>query len=454
MKRDSIDFDNEKTSVLFRKLLLPTLWGTISICAVTAIDGIFVGHGVGANGVAAVNIAVPIYQIMSGIGLMIGAGCSVVASIHLARKNIKAARLNISQAIAVSSLFAFLFCVTILAHPTITAKLLGASRTLLPDVVSYMQWIMPSFVFQMWSMIGLFIIRLDGSPRYAMWCNVIPTALNAILDWLFIFPLGMGVEGAAAATSISIIIGGIMALTYLLMPGNTLKLSHIKISRKSIRLTLRNIGYQCKVGSSTLLGELTLAILFFAGNHTFMRYLGDAGVGAFGIASYYTPLFFMFGNAVVQSAQPIISYNYGISRWQKIKEARKLLLITSAAIGFAVALLFIFIPHLLVALFVDTASHASRLAIDGFPYLAMGIIFFILNVAIIGYYQSIEQIKRATLFVFLRGFILLVPCFIVLPKIFGTPGIWLAMPVAEAVTSVAIALLFSREFISRKKHCP
>ena len=83
MKRDAIDFENEKISSLFRKLLIPTLWGTISICAVTAIDGIFVGHGVGADGVAAINIFVPIYQIMSGLGLMIGVGCSVVSSIHL-----------------------------------------------------------------------------------------------------------------------------------------------------------------------------------------------------------------------------------------------------------------------------------------------------------------------------------------------------------------------------------
>lgn len=438
MRRDAIDFEKDKVSRLFRKLLVPTLLGTIAISAVTAIDGIFVGHGVGADGVAAVNIVVPIYQIMSGIGLMIGAGCSVVASIHQSRGNIRVAQLNISQAITVSSLLVFTLSVLILMYPVQTATLLGASQTLLPQVVDYIHWIMPCFMFEMWSMIGLYIIRLDGSPRYAMWCNIIPTTLNAILDWLFIFPLNMGVKGAAIATSISIAIGGIMAIVYLLFFADKLRIVPLKLSKKSFLLTLRNIGYQCKIGSSSLFGELTLAVFIFIGNIVFMKYLGDAGVGAFGIVCYYAPFFFMMGNAIAQSAQPIISYNYGISRWREIREARRLLICSSAAIGSIVAMLFIFIPDKLVALFVDTASSAGQIAIEGFPYFATGIIFFIINVAIIGYYQSVEQIKRATIFVFLRGFILLIPCFIMLPMLLGVEGIWLAMPLAEFVTFVII----------------
>lgn len=442
MKRDAIDFERDRVSVLFRKLLIPTLLGTLSISAVTAIDGIFVGHGVGADGVAAVNIVVPIYLIISGLGMMIGVGCSVVASIHLSRQNIKVARMNITQAIAFTSLVTILFCVLVLAFPTHTARLLGASPTLMRQVLDYLHWIMPCFVFEMWSAIGLFIIRLDGSPRYAMWCNIVPALLNAVLDWVFIFPLEMGVKGAAIATSISVAVGGIMALVYLLFGANSLRLVSLKISRKSLMLALRNIGYQSKIGSSSLLGELTLSVFIFVGNLVFMRYLGDAGVGAFGIACYYAPFFFMMGNAIAQSAQPIISFNYGISRWKEIREARRLLLLTSMIIGVVVASLFMFAPDILVALFVDRASEAGRIAIEGFPYFATGIVFFILNVAIVGYYQSVEQIKRATLLVFLRGFILLIPSFIILPKIFATEGIWLAMPMSEVLTAVVVIAMF------------
>lgn len=445
MKRDAIDFERDRVSFLFRKLLIPTLLGTIAMSAVTAIDGIFVGHGVGANGVAAVNIVVPIYQIMSGIGLMVGAGCSVVASIHLSQQNRKVAQLNISQAIIFISLFVAIISVLIFAFSEQVARVLGASDTLLPQVQDYLRCIMPCYMFQMWSMIGLFIIRLDGSPRYAMWCNIVPAVLNVFLDWIFIFPLGMGVKGAAIATSISIIVGGIMALVYLLFSADTLQLVSLKLSRKSIMLAFRNIGYQCRIGSSSLFGELTLAILIFVGNLVFMKYLGDMGVGAFGIACYYTPFFFMMGNSVAQSAQPIISYNYGISRWEEVTEARKLLLSTSVVIGVVVALFFVFVPDKLVALFVDASSEAGQIAIDGFPYFAMGVIFFILNVAIVGYYQSVEQIKRASIFVFLRGFALLVPCFILLPKLLGTVGIWLAMPLAELITLIVILVSSHRK---------
>ncbi len=442
MKRDAINFESEKVSDLFRRLLIPTLLGTISLSAVTAIDGIFVGHGVGATGVAAVNIVVPVYQIMSGIGLMIGIGCSVVASIHVARRNERVARLNITQAIVFTSLFAALLCALMLLFSTATAKILGASDTLIPQVQAYMKWIMPSFLFQMCSMIGLFVIRLDGSPRYAMWCNIIPAVLNIILDWLFIFPLGMGVKGAAIATSVSIIAGGLMAMLYLLFYAKSLYLVPLKISRKSIKLAFRNIGYQSKVGSSTLLGELTLAVFVFIGNIVFMKYLGDDGVGAFGIVCYYTPFFFMIGNAIAQSAQPIISYNYGAGRWNEIRETRRLLLMTSFVIGAIVASLFVVIPDKLVALFVAPHSKAGEIAIQGFPYYAVGVVFFILNVAIIGYYQSVEKIKRATLFVFLRGFLFLIPAFILLPQMSGVNGIWLSMPIAEIATFIVIGGLF------------
>ena len=267
---------------------------------------------------------------MSGFGLMIGAGCSVAASIHQSRQNLRAARLNISQAIILSSLLVLMLTAVVLSFPAQVARMLGASETLMPQVLDYLRWIMPCFMFEMWSMIGLFIIRLDGAPRYAMWCNIIPSLLNAVLDWVFIFPLGMGVKGAAIATAISIALGGIMTLAYLLFFARSLKLMPLKMSRKSMMLAFRNIGYQCRIGSSSLFGELTLAVLIFIGNIVFMEYLGDTGVGAFGIACYYAPFFFMMGNSIAQSAQPIISYNYGISRWKEVREARRLLLLASS----------------------------------------------------------------------------------------------------------------------------
>mgnify|MGYP007083155089 CR=1 FL=1 len=145
-----------------------------------------------------------------------------------------------------------------------------------------------------------------------MLCSLITAVINVVLDWLFIFPFGWGVMGAAFATSISIMAGGLVAMVYLLFYARHLRLQPLKWSVKSLRLSVRNIGYQCRIGPSALLGEATLAVLMFVGNQVFMSYLGDDGVGAFGIACYYIPFVFMVGNAIAQSAQPIISYNFGL----------------------------------------------------------------------------------------------------------------------------------------------
>ena len=388
---------------------------------------------------------------MSGIGLMVGAGCSVVASIHLAQNKLKVARLNVTQALLASASLVALIAVVVLAFPRQTAQLLGASSTLMPHVLDYVMWIMPGFVFEMFSLIGLFVIRLDGAPRYAMWCNIIPAVLNAILDWVFIFPVGMGVEGAGIATSMCMVLGGVMALVYLLMPSHKLSVVMPKFSLKSLRLSLRNVWYQCRIGISSLMGELSLSVFVFIGNLVFMHFLGDDGVGAFGISCYYTPFFFSVGNSIAQSAQPIISYNYGLERWDNITRIRRMLLSTSFVVGTVVSLLFVFVPEWLVGLFVDASSNAGVIAIAGFPYYALGIIFFILNVAIIGYYQSIERVGRAMFITALRGMIFVVPAFLLLPSLLGIKGIWLAMPVAEILTLavVLMMLLIARKRVSR-----
>lgn len=438
MAKDAIDFKNDKVSTLYRRLLIPTLLGTLSLSAMTAIDGIFVGHGVGSDGVAAVNIVAPVYQVFSGIGLMLGAGCSVAVSIHVARQKTKVARMNLTQALLFSTVLTAMICVVVMLFPEYSVRLLGSSDTLLPQASDYLFWIMPSFMFQMWSFIGLFIIRLDGAPNVAMWCNIISSLMNAVLDWVMIFPLGWGVRGAAIATSISIMFGGIIAMSYLLFFAKTLRPIVLKSSWKSLRLSLRNIGYHCRIGSPSLFGEMTLAVLIFMGNQMFMRYLGDDGVAAFGIACYYTPFFFNIGNAVAQSAQPVISYNYGIARWDNVAKARQLLIFTALLCGMVVMAMFLFAPHPLIALFLHPDSVAARIAIDGFPYYSIGIPIFILNVAIVGYCQSVERMKAATSFVFLRGIGLLVPSFLLLPWLLKTEGIWLAMPLAEILTLAII----------------
>lgn len=344
MERDAIDLKTLNVFTLFSKYFVPTLLGMLGMSAVTAIDGIFVGQGVGSDGIAAVNISIPLLMIFTGVGLMIGVGCSVVASIQSARGKFRTARINVTQALVAVTVFASIPSLVALIFPDTLLRLLGASAYLLPQAREYMLWSVPSWLFTMWVAVSLFVIRLDGRPRLAMACSLISAGINVVLDWVFIFPLGWGVKGAAIATSISVVIGGLIAVGYLLLYARFLRLYPIKWSRKSMRLFIRNIGYQCRIGSSALLAEATLATLMFMGNHLFMHYLGEHGVGAFGIACYYTPFVFMVGNAIAQSAQPIISYNFGAGCRQRVQKTIRIALLTAVLCGAAVTSLFVCIP--------------------------------------------------------------------------------------------------------------
>ena len=447
MKRDAIDLGTVKVSTLFRKYFVPTLFGMLSMSAVTAINGMLAGHGIGSDGIAAINICVPLLMLFTGVGLMVGAGASVVASIQLSHGKAKAARLNVTQAILFVTLVALIPSILMVAYPSATARLLGASEHLTPMVREYLLWFIPSLMFQMWCSVCLFIIRLDGAPRLAMMCNVVAALVCLILGWLFIFPFGWGLMGAALADTIGLFLGGVMGLVYLFRFAGKLRFYPLKWSFKSLRLSLRNVGYQCRIGSSALLTEATMATLMFVGNQVFMRYLGDDGVGAFGIACYYLPFVFMVGNAIAQSAQPIISYNFGLGYRERVVATERIALLTSAVCGVIIMAAFTLFPQLLVGLFLQPDNTAARIAIDGFPYFSTAFVFFIFNLTVIGYYQSVENVKPATALALLRGFIFLIPSFLLLPRAIGTNGIWLALALSEVLTTVTIIVMYA---LSRK----
>ena len=350
------------------------------------------------------------------------------------------ARLNVTQALLAVTLVTVVPSALMLAYPSATARLLGASEHLTPLVRDYLLWFTPMLLFQVWCALCLFIIRLDGAPKLAMVCNVVAALVSVMLSWLFIIPLEMGVKGAALSGTIGMFMGSAIGLVYLFRYARRLRPCRLKWSLKSLRLSLRNVGYQCRIGSSALLTEATMAMLMFMGNHVFMKYLGDDGVGAFGIACYYMPFVFMVGNAIAQSAQPIISYNFGLGSLERVRATERIALLTAVACGVVITVLFVFFPHVLVGLFIRLDNPAAHLAVDGFPWFSAAFIFFILNLAVIGYYQSIERVKPATLLALLRGFIFLVPSFILLPKALGTHGIWLALCLSEVLTTVVIAL--------------
>ena len=438
MNRDNIDFGKERISSLFRRILIPTLLGMLCMSVMTIIDGAFVGHGAGSDALAAINIFCPLWLIVTGFGLMYGIGCSVVASIHLSHENTKAANINITQTLLFGSVVSLLLTIVVNIFDVEIARLLGASDQLLPLVLDYQKWLSLAFVPIFLETVGLLIIRMDGSPRYAMWCSSLPSIINVILDYVFLYVLDWGLEGVAIATATGCLTGGLMVIVYMLWMTKRIALYRLKRSLKSLRLMIRNIGYQTKLGVAALFGDISIAIFLLVGNHVFMHYLSEDGVAAFSIVCYVMPFIFMTGNAIAQSGQPIISYNYGADKLHRVNQARLLIIRTALAVGVVTLLIGMLCSEYITGIFLEREYASYQMAVAGLPIVALGFIPYIYNVTMIGYLQSIERAKSATLFSALRSVIFIVPAFILMPKAVEGIGIWLALPVSESLTMILL----------------
>lgn len=324
------------------------------------------------------------------------------------------------------------------------ACLLGSSERLLAPAVEYIYGAVPFFVFSAMLSAGMFYIRLDASPRYAMMCNVVPALLNIVLDYLFIFVFHWGVIGAAVATSLGYIAGAGMVLWYMLMMGRTIKLCRVKTHLRSLRMTRRNVGYMCRLGFPSLLCEAAIATMMFAGNYVFIAYLGEDGVAAYSIACYVFPIIFMVYNAIAQSAQPILSYNYGARLTRRVSSALRMALFTALGSGVMFLLIMYFFAPDIVSLFIPAGFPANTIAVGGMPLFALGFVPFAVNIVAIGYCQSVERDAAAMFITAMRGYVLMLLCFWLMPKLCGVSGIWLAVPVAELLTCVLIFVMYLR----------
>ena len=438
--RDAIDFANEPVGQLFRKMIAPTLVSMVSMVILNLTDGAFIGHGAGSDALAAINIAAPIFNLLAGVGIMFGIGCSVVASIHLAQGKTRAANINITQALIGALGITVLICGLMLCDVAATCRLFGSNKALIPLASSYLKWIAACEPLFMLHMVGGFIVRLDGSPKFAMATSLVGTVLNIFLDWLFVFPFGWGLEGAAIATSISFSIAGLMVLGYLLFTPQTLHLYRLRMTVKSLMLTLRNLGYQIKMGFSAMLGEVAVSGAIITGNYVFIHYQGEAGVAAYSVACYCFPVIFMMANAIVQSGQPIVSFAYGAGNHTRLAEARSMMLRWALTTGLLVSAGMFLCTDYITMLFLNVTEPAYALCIEGLPYFGLGVLFLTLNIVLIGFMQSIEQAYMATIFTLLRGFAIVIPAFIILPELIGNIGMWLAIPAAELITLLLIIL--------------
>lgn len=434
-----MDLGKDKISGLFIKLLLPTIAGMIFSSIFVVVDGIMVGKGIGSEGLAGVNLISPLFTLSAGLGLMFGMGGSVLASEALGSGCIKQARAYTFFTLKLAMISSLLTLTFLLIFADETLSLLGVPEDLSDKASQYYYPLIPAIFFNVLMTAGLFFIRLDGAPSFAMICVAISSIGNIFLDWLFIFPFGMGMFGAAFATTLSQMAGfGLMAY-YIVRRARIFRFSAIKVQSPEVK-KLSLTGRIMSIGFPAFLGDLSISLMLILGNFVFNKYVGVDGIAAFSVVCFIYPIVFMVYNAVVQSVQPIISYNYR-QHLRRASQALNLSLLAIAVCGILFSVIAWFWSENLVSLFLEQGTMAWELAAKkGVGLFGTGFLFFGMNILLIGYMQSIGFVKQAIFLTGLRGGVITAMTFVLLPLMWGTNGIWLAVPVSEMISFVCISL--------------
>lgn len=441
MKKQYPDLLNDRVDRLFYKYLIPSISATLVTSIYILADTVMIGRGVGSLGIAALNLLLPLFSLFFAVGMMFGVGGSVLFSVAKGRGDEKSAREHFTAALAgtlAAAVFFEVFCN--LFFDQVTA-LLGRNEAMDGLVREYGRILVAgSPVFMLSSFFQAFV-RNDKAPKRAMTAVISGGVLNVFLDYLFIFPLGMGMAGGAIATVIGSGVTVAILFTHFLSPSNSLRLTP-RFRWKQTLEALQN-------GLASFVVDLSSGVVIFLFNRQLLAYVGDLGVVVYGIISNSALIVNSICNGICQAAQPLMAVNFGAGKKARVEETRKLAVFAALAAGILFTVLGFLNPGLLVEIFVEPTPEIYRMAIPAVRLYFSGFVATGVNLLLATYFQSVLKPGRALGLSLARGMVLNALLVFSLPLIMGVTGIWATMPVTEAAT-LAVGYCLMRKGKSRK----
>lgn len=420
------DLETDSINKLLLNFSLPAIGGMLIGALYIIVDGIFIGKGIGASGIAAINIAYPVITLGVALSMMFGIGGSTVISILQGQgKGNKAGNYLTHIILLVFISYLGIVGATFKYFEEII-YFLGSNDSLFYMVKDYLLTAVPFLLFFMLSIALNAVVRNDNSPNYAMFSMVIGTVINITLDWLFILEFGMGMKGAALATGVAQLISFLFLLGHFFRKKCQIKAKLVFIEPNSIKRILEN-------GFSSFVMELATAIVILSFNKALMVHLGEIGAAAFGVISYVFYVFTMIFTGLAQGIQPIVSYNFGAKKRLRVREiltqGKKISLILSFIILISVC----FKGDAMIGLF-NNEEELLLIATRGLLIYTSGIVFLGFNFVNISFFQSIEQPKVANILSVIRSLVYTLLGLAILPKFLGVDGIWLSLPFSDLMT--------------------
>ncbi len=424
---------------LFVKYLIPSITGSLAIGILIFIDTVFIGRGVGSLGLAALNTILPMFTLYSSTGLLLGVGGATAAAIDLGRgeKESKRELFGTSFTIAVITSIIYILIQRVFLDKIIFS--LGATEEVYPLAKEYLNTISLFTGFYLVPHTLNIFIRNDGNPNVTMWGMILCGVVNIILDYIFIFPMEMGMKGASLATGIAQISYSIVLITHFFSKKNTLSLRFVKVKLKNLKRII-------KIGSPSFVNDLSSGISIFIFNWVLFSIAGEKSVSAFSIILNINFLVYLIYVGVSQGAQPIISVNYGGILYKRVDKVNKYGLSMNLMVAVVVLLMSIFFSKSIVRLFNKSDKELIFITVKAMPKFFSGTIFMGINIYLANFFQSIEQSKISTLLIFLRGLGLVTLGLYLLPIFMGVEGIWYGTLFAETITFIFVIYFYKSTY--------
>ena len=433
------ELGTEKISKLLRQYAVPAIIAMTASSLYNMVDSIFIGHGVGKFAIAGLALTFPMMNLGAAFGALVGVGASATISMLLGQKNYEMAQKVLGNVVTLNLIIGLLYTIVFLIFLDPILYFFGASENTIGYARDYMKVILyGNIITHMY--LGLnAVMRSAGLPRKAMMATIYTVIINTVLDPLFIYVFDWGIKGAAWATIIAQT-SALIWITRIFSDKNLV----IHFKRGIFKLKSRIVKDVISIGMSPFFMNTAACLIVILINQGLQRHGGDLAIGAYGIVNRISFVFVMIVMGLNQGMQPIAGYNFGAREFQRVDRVLKLTIFCATAImtlGFLVAELF---PRQLVMIF-TTDEELIQHSISGMRIVFMMFPIIGFQMVTSNFFQSVGMAGKAIFLSLTRQLLFLLPCLLILPHFFQTNGIWMSMPVADALSSiVSFFMLYSQ----------
>ncbi|MGF1732561.1 MATE family efflux transporter [Photobacterium kasasachensis] len=440
-KREHVmDYGHDPIKRLFFNLYWPTLTGMLTMAAYQVADGIIVGYGVGSMALAGISMSFPVLMVAISLAMLVGIGSSMVVAIKLGEGQTSEANRIFHYSCSFSILISVVLAGALLVFIDTWVSLLGANADIQPylkEYLTYFALFLPTLFLRF---CFSFFLNNDSAPSVSRNANIISSILNVVLDLLFVLVFDWGIKGAAIATGISQTVA-VVFMGYHFCLGK----KHLSFRHYAVRVIDPEQRRIFGLGFPIFISELSGALAFGLLNKTVISQGGSEAGAALATISFTLFFVMKFIVGVAFSVQPLFGFNYGANNPRRIEELLRFSLRFVVVIGMLAYALICLFAEQIVHLFNVVSPEEVELASQALHWFYFGIAFMGANLVFGAYFQSLERVKVATSIAILRGVMLVAAFLMVLPKIFGMTGVWLAIPLAEIVAFIiTLPLVFWR----------